>query len=111
MYYENYFNFPPIGTKTAKNREKKWGFRERMHEILPQLCSTNRLEGLENKYECFIDFYFFDKQTIDLDNMLKHIFDAIKQKIVEDDMQIKKLVCNVYEDQKETGFNLKINKL
>jgi len=55
-----------------------------------------------------IKFYFKDKRSRDLDNLLKPLIDALKDVVIEDDSNIYKITCEKLLGQEDNKTEIVI---
>ena len=67
--------------------------------------------SIKKTYAVQVDFHFIGKPTKDMDNMLKSVFDSLKQWYIIDDIQIRRLVCEVWSGSNLFGVGINIREI
>jgi len=100
-------NFSVMIKPTSKFCPKYDSYRNELRELIQKECPNTMLSS-KTYYSVIVDFYLIKENRGDIDNFLKGLFDAMQDVILVNDMQIKKVVAEVHENQIANMIKLNI---
>lgn len=95
---------------TYRSSQSRQGSINEIREYIPRLV-TGTSEEKKKRYFVDVTYYYLAETTNDVDNCLKVLFDAIKDRLMFDDRQIMKLSVTVEERSPEMGIKLIVEEL
>lgn len=103
--------FIPIAVASGNTRKRKKLCIQNIREYFA-LQTLGKLYVRGDKLKAIINFYYAPgSNPIDIDNLLKVVFDSLKGKLFADDRDIRevhaRLICSHYPDEK-IGFDVRV---
>lgn len=90
----------------GKRAEK---FRAEAEKYIPDLKPIP--SDHKKRYSLDAKFFYVGECNGDMDNRLLCVFDALKQRVIYDDFQIKELKCRMIEYSKFTKIELRLKEI